>query len=738
MLKRITAGIITLAILLVSNFISALATVDEPQSIGNISNDGDQGYIKVAQSENLELYADMESGYFYIDDLTGNNRWYSVPNDMADDKITKGITKMLINSQIRVHYLVSDGRTIIGNEKIEASSADSLFKGGVSVKKIENGIRVEYTFPSIKSTIPVEYVLVDGNFEASIITKDIEENSEFLITNIELLPMFGAGNWLENGTLFVPDGCGALIEFNNGAIYNTYEGKVYGEEFSVRKDSEKTRTESVRMPVFATLKENATLMGVITSGDAAASVIATVGNDRVGYNFVSSQLTYKAVAYDTMLSNNAATEQTIYRTSKKYSLPKFTVRYYTLSGERSNYVSVAEKYREYLVEEKGLKANADKYQFNVDIYGAVETKGNFLGFSYRKTEALTNYRSVEKIISALKEKGIDSVGVRLIGWSKDGTVNYSQFNDIKYSSKLGGKKEFITMAKNLKQDNTNLVLDTDIIGFRKPSRKAEAKTLFKKTSYMYTYMRSVYSIDLRYPAIRLLTPNRFEKNTNKLLKSCVANGITNISLSTLTNLTYSDFNPKNDFQRCYFPEATVEVLKSFTNNGINVSGEESNVYAVPYLNRIYSSPTQTSAYKLFDKEIPFYQIVLHGFVSMTVEPSQEYYNTNVNFLKAVETGSELLFNGIYEEADILAGTVESDIYSSTYSYWKDKAAVYYSKYKSLLEKVYDSVITAHEEIDENVVKTTYSNGCSVVVNYNPNSVKVDGIDIYPYSFAQLN
>lgn len=737
MLKRVTAFLLAFVLIFCMGYSSVTA---EPLAEGETveSSAALDGYTKVSESESLALYADMESGYFYIEDLANHNRWYSVPNDSTKDKITKGITKMHITSQIRVHYMVTNGKVIIGNENVEASSSGSLFKGGVSVKQIDNGIRVEYKFPSIKSTIPVEYVLADDKFEASIITKDIVENKEFEITDIELLPTFGAGNWEEKGSLFVPDGSGALINFNNGSIYNTYESLVYGEELSVRKDSEKTDTQAVRMPVFATLKEKNALMGVVTEGDGAASVLATVGNDRCGYNFVSAGLTYKTLAYDTMLSNNANTEQTMYRTSKKYSLPEFTVRYYFLTGENSDYVKVAEKYREYLMNEKGLSAKEDKPQFNVDIYGAVETKGNFLGITYRKTEALTRYEDVSKITAALNKTGIQDVSARLIGWGKDGTVNYSQLKKVTFSGTLGGKKDFKDMVADLKKSETELVFDADLIGFRKSNRKAETKTLFKKTAYIYEYLRSVYSVDLRQPAVRLLSPARFGKNSEKYLKSCIKNGIENVSLSTLTNLAYSDFNVKNTVGRYEFGTKAEQVLKSFNEKGISISGESANIYAVPYLNRIYSAPTETSAYKLFDKEIPFYQIVLHGIVPMTVKPSQQAYDSKINFLKAVETGNELLFNGMYEEADMVADTIEADIYSSTYKYWIDKATEYYKEYQPLLQKIYNSTITEHKELKTNVMLTSYSNGVKVIVNYSGDAVDIDGTTIEAYSFAEIS
>ena len=495
MFKRIFA-VITLVVCFI--YLFSVASVAENGQ--DVDNSTVSGYTLVAENSDLKLYGDMSTGDFYVKELKGGNIWYSVPNDLDKDNVTKGLTRLQVSSQIRVRYMLMDGKNPVGNENVLASSAASE----VTVKKVENGIRVEYNFSSISLTVPIIYRLSGDSLEVSILADEIKENKEFALTYVELLPTFAAANKSTTGEILIPDGCGALIPFNSGSLYNTYEESVYGNELSVKIDKKTSNKETIRMPVFATLYKDKAVMGIIIKGEASASIAAMVGNDSCGYNSVFTVFKYRSAVSDSMLSNNAQTEQTVTRLSEKYSLKEYTVSYSFLSDNNSDYVAVAEKYRDYLIK-NGVKKLNYQNTFNVDFYGSLELKGNFLGIAYRKYAPLTKYENVVDIAKALKEKEIDDLSIRFLGWGKDGTVNYYQQNKVTFSRTLGGKGDFMDMKSNLDEQKVNLITDVDLLHFRKANRKSESRTLFKKTAFEYTFMRSVYAIDLRYEPLRLLS-----------------------------------------------------------------------------------------------------------------------------------------------------------------------------------------------------------------------------------------
>ena len=142
MFKRIFA-VITLVVCFI--YLFSVASVAENGQ--DVDNSTVSGYTLVAENSDLKLYGDMSTGDFYVKELKGGNIWYSVPNDLDKDNVTKGLTRLQVSSQIRVRYMLMDGKNPVGNENVLASSAASE----VTVKKVENGIRVEYNFSSISS-----------------------------------------------------------------------------------------------------------------------------------------------------------------------------------------------------------------------------------------------------------------------------------------------------------------------------------------------------------------------------------------------------------------------------------------------------------------------------------------------------------------------------------------------------------------------------------------------------------
>ncbi len=154
-----------------------------------------------------------------------------------------------------------------------------------------------------------------------------------------------------------------------------------------------------------------------------------------------------------------------------------------------------------------------------------------------------------------------------------------------------------------------------------------------------------------------------------------------------------------------------------------------NAYVLPYADLITEVPTHSSGYDLFNEDVPFYQAVLHGWISYTTESIPQSGNPEVTFLTGVETGSELLYVGIYEDASALFDTEFDHLYGSSYKLWMTQALGYYKSYMPLLEKVKDQVITQHGKLEDGVYLTGYADGTQVVVNYNDADVTVNGVTI---------
>ena len=251
-------------------------------------------YVQVAKNQNMALYADMTDGFFYVENLKTGKKWYSVPVDVEDDTFTKGVSRTNMRSQVVIEYISRPDESWSDYALSTNSHSGSVSQDAVSVAKIDSGIRVTYNFPALSITFAADYTLKDGYFNASIPIDQIKDDGDFALTSINLLPVFGAGNWAAKGYLFVPDGSGALIEFNNQVqMTNNYKAMIYGEELTTVAEKKSTITESVRLPVFGTITEDNALLGIVTQGDASAYITAVNGHARCGYNAVSSIFQYR-------------------------------------------------------------------------------------------------------------------------------------------------------------------------------------------------------------------------------------------------------------------------------------------------------------------------------------------------------------------------------------------------------------------------------------------------------------
>ena len=84
----------------------------------------------------------------------------------------------------------------------------------------------------------------------------------------------------DDGFLFVPDGSGAIINFNNGKTkVDAYSKEVYGEDISRRSTNSPitSRTQKISLPVFGLVSNGSGFLAEITDGAAVASINASVG-----------------------------------------------------------------------------------------------------------------------------------------------------------------------------------------------------------------------------------------------------------------------------------------------------------------------------------------------------------------------------------------------------------------------------------------------------------------------------
>lgn len=718
-------------------------TADGENAIGNIEL---VGYELVGESGDLKMFANRENGYFYLENVITGKQWHSVPIDVEYDEVSKGAsTRGAVRSQLLISYVNRSEMATVEYAQEANSNSDCVNEGGLKVDfdAVQNGIRVDYTFPAMGITVPVEYKLKDGNFYASVLVKEITEQpvdgSEYVLVDITLLPAFGAGNWATEGYLFVPDGCGALVEFNNGIqLGSAYKSMIYGSDMSIVPETQITYTESIRLPVFGTVIGDDALMGIVSTGDAASSITLINGNARCGYNAISSVFHYRVMQAQYNLFNKRKINQVA---EPEYGMDTYEVRYTALTGDDADYVGIATKYRDYLITEKGLTKQGTAPTFHVNAVGAFEQKATFLGvIPYTERVALTTFDECQEMLEDLKAAGLTDLALQYTGWSNNGIENVKLPKAATPLKVLGGKSGLAALQTYAATAGIDFYPEADLMSFQKNGngitiRKNSIRSVFGKTTYQTKFMLSTYVTQLGTQVTALLSPEKLSFVGDRYLTSLKKQNFGAVNLSTMGEYCYSNFYEKNEQYRSQFPNFVAETLKPYKEAGVKLSFDGGNAYVLPYASLITNVPTHSSGYDIFAEDVPFYQTVLHGYIPYTTESLTQTADPVAAYLAAVETGTELSYIGIHEQASELFDTAYNNLYGSTYTLWMETAAKQYKEYMPLLKKIYNKAIVDHQKLAEDVYMTEYEGGTQVIVNYNDEAVTVQGTQIPAKSFT---
>ena len=712
--------------------LSSNGAVAANNSLSALEDTAPDGYRQVSHSDCLILYSNLDNGLFAVKNRKTGYVWYSTPSNFQEDGITRGPARMQLMSQIYISYIYKSDETIRADVSFANSQAECVENDTVTVKQIDNGIRVEYFFQDLGIKIPVEYTLHDDYFEASVKLSEIDEGDQCFIKDIYVLPSFGAGYVNDTGYLFVPDGCGALVDFSeHTAMTNAALLPVYGAEKAVISEKQTLSTEDVHMPVFGTVIGSDALMGIITQGDGSSSVLVTYHDEYCGYSAVCPVVNYRTQSQISLFKSSAADKRDVYNISRvKIDASSFTTRYYMLSGGDASYVGMANQYRSYLIKEKGLKKNPLPPSFQIEMYGMADISSSFFGFNYVRKQKLTTYSQAADIISAMHTEGMKDLSLRYVGWANNGILNNEMISKAGPAAELGGSSGWNQLVSLLKKINTAFYPDLDLIRFRAGGDGVNAKrdsthTSFGRIAYRYQFLPSVFTAVPGETPIMLLGARQLPITASKVLSSYSKLKLDGVGLGTLGNYLYSDLKVDTGLYRDGFESTVTNILKKYKSAGLSVGADTANAYTYPYTDCIWNMPLYSSGYDIYSTDVPFYQLVLHGYITLTTPPVMQSTDPQVTFLKAVETGSELLYSGMYEDSTVLSGTRYDNLYGTTYTLWLKRAASQYSEIMPLLKKVYDKEITAHKEIANGVFMTTYENGISTVVNYNDYDVLVE-------------
>jgi len=157
--------------------------------------------------------------------------------------------------------------------------------------------------------------------------------------------------------------------------------------------------------------------------------------------------------------------------------------------------------------------------------------------------------------------------------------------------------------------------------------------------------------------------------------------------------------------------------------------EGNNLYAALYASQLINLPDSDSGYRMADRSIPFYQMVMHGYKPYTTVAGNTTYDLTEQKLRWAEYGAQPYFILTRERAEELQGTDYNRLFTSEYSLWKDRVVEAYQWYNETMKPVYGTPMLEHAQLEEGLVRVRYENGYTVYVNYQAEDRECDGVSV---------
>ncbi|RCW48430.1 DUF5696 domain-containing protein [Paenibacillus prosopidis] len=589
----------------------------------------------------------------------------------------------------------------------------------------------------------IEYILDGDSLVAKVPVSGIRYPAEYPVNTISFLSFFGAGDTETKGSILVPDGSGALIHFNNGKTnYPAYQQQVYGTDQALDTTENAVRTQEVRLPVFGIIREGGAFLGIIEEGESVATINADISGRLNSYNYVYPSF---SVLNKGDLSLDANGQQR--------SLPKFqenpmktdfTVRYAFLDGEDASYQGLAAYYQQYLKQNNGLpqpKTGDEKKDipFYLQLIGSISKKKHIAGIPYQALEPLTTFEQAQSIVTQMQQRDIHQIKLKYSGWFNKG-FDHEVPENITVDRKIGGSKglrDFVSFAQN---QGISFYPDVAILtahsgsGFNET--KEASRTLRGVPATLYPLDMALNRRDRDRLPSYVVSPKAAGKFVDAMLKDFGSFQTGGISLRDLADQLNSDYRENKQIDRAESEGMSVQALNKIREADLKMMAEGGNAYALPFLTDITNAPMSNSKFKIEDEEIPFYQMVVRGFIDYTGAPYNLSTSTDIKqyVLKCLEYGAGVYFEWIYEPNHRVKDTEYNELYAVNYELWIDQAAEIYQEVNAILKNVRNERITGHEKLSEGVFKTVYENGAYVIVNYNRSKVTAGGRTVEAESY----
>ena len=586
--------------------------------------------------------------------------------------------------------------------------------------------------------VTVEYSLEGKDLLVRVPYEKIRYRAAFPITYVTLLPMFGAAGTDEKGYMFIPEGGGALIAFNNGKLsQNSYYANMYGWDYGSERTEVVSETKNT-FPVFGMIKDGASFLCMMEGAPSYGGVQADISLRYNSYNWICAKYN---VLHSDRYNVSAKTARLVYMFEKELPQDTIVQRYRFLDTD--SYVDLAQAYGDYLRQrypELTARTAGEELPVSVELVGAIDKKVVKFGLPVNAVIPTTTFQQAKDIIGDLQSSGVQNMSVRMTGWSNGG-VDQKVLTRVKPIGSLGGAKGMQSLIQSAKSGGVPLYFDgvtcfaynSGLLNGFIPFRDA-ARFTTREQIRIYPYSPIFYQQDEFFEPFYLVRPAFAQRMANNLMEALDKADAHGVAFRDIGYLLSGDYDQKDTTTREQVKQMHVDTLRAAHEKGQAVMIKEGYDYAMPYADLITEMDLNGIEYSIIDQVVPFYKIAIHGaveYTGMSINLSDDW---QTELLRCAEYGAGLNFTFMAEDGKILQDTLHSDLYGAGYEAWRGNAAALINEYQQAMRGLGNQRITGHEALSEDVRVTEYENGARVYVNYGAQDYQAEGVTVPARSY----
>jgi len=687
----------------------------------SLAQDAPEGKVLAAQNERLRLYVAQDACSVDIEDLLTGRTWSSTMNDETAEGM-----KIIPAQQRRVTSLLAvnctnleTGLGVVNNISLKAEKQLTA-----SYELIDGGVRLTYYLGSYSIGVTVELVLDGDSLVAGVPFSGIREDGAFSIVSVDLMPFLFSATDRAEGFFLYPDGCGAVMEFQDNAHYKepTRLYSVYGDyqKQETLLDMFGQAAPRALMPVFGMNRGGCGMLAIVEEGAETSRISLNCSNNIIGINYLFANFLYRRA-----FSDKRVTTRDIKVLDKDVIRADYSLRILFLKEDEDDYSAMACAWRRYLME-NGLTATADKApSVLIDLFMSAPEEG--LLFDTPRT--VTTLRQAGEILKTLDGLGVSNMRASVKGWTADG---YGKTPDrFPINGSVGGDGDLRALADTAHQVGAKLTLTANFL-----EASADQGGYSHRNDVVYTGNHMILTD--REESVFMLSPDVARDRFSRFMDKARGFDLNGVRLERIGRYVGYNYGSR----RYTTAKQALDIYRTMLDDARAAFGvaeaEGGNSCLLGHADLFTDVPYEDFGYQATTAWVPFYQIALHGLVSYAARPGNLSSDLDREVLRWVELGCCPYFELTYGNTEELMYTDYQILFSAQCSAWQDRVAAAARQFTSgPLARLNDVPIARHDRLSDTLVRVTYEDGTRVYVNYADEPADADGATLEAMSWQAV-